>query len=141
MEDTLQSGIDHRVRRVDHSVNVFERFMDQKMHDLKVSIERFAYAFERFRLALVQTRQHIERNQRAIYQRYDHVLEQAQSATKALVRLFTSFDVKKVLDRGFSIVRSESNIVKDAAQLAGGAKINVQLANGNVDAEVCQRKM
>lgn len=136
MSDTLQNELDTRERSVDHSISVFERFIERKVHDLKVAIERFGYAFERFRLSLIETRRHIERNMQSIETQFMHLFDQMRSRITSTIRLFKNFDTQKVLDRGFSIVRCGTKVIKTATQLEKGTQIQVQLAHGSVDSEV-----
>lgn len=140
MEDVLEMEIERRVRSVDHSVSVLDRFIEAKVHDLKITIQRFGHAFERFRLSLVSTRQYIERNQQIVLQSFVTTFDRKKQAVKSLVRLFESFDVTRVLERGYSIVRSGKKIVRDASKLAAGDELSIQLANGEVDATVGRSK-
>jgi exodeoxyribonuclease VII large subunit len=136
LEEVLRLKIERRRGRVEHTVNVLERFINQKTHDLKITIERFGHAFDRFRLSLLSTRQYIERGEEIVTQAFLTIFERAKQKTQALVRLFESFDVQKVLDRGYGIVRSGNQIVRDATKLAPGQLIKLQLARGTVEAEV-----
>lgn len=140
MEDILEMAIDRRARSVDHAVSVLDRYIESKVHDLKITIQRFGHAFERFRLSLVSTRQYIERNQQVVMQSFVTAFQSKKQAVKSLVRLFESFDVTRTLERGFSIVRSGDKIVRDAKQLATGDALSIQLAHGEIDATVGQSK-
>ncbi len=139
LEDVLRMKIDRQRQRVDHTVNVLERFINQKTHDLKITIERFGHAFDRFRLSLVSTRQYIERGEEIIASAYLTIFERWKQKAAGLIRLFDSFDVQKVLDRGYGIVRAGNQIVRDASKLAPGQLIKLQLARGTVEAEVAGR--
>lgn len=136
MSDQLQMSLERQTRAVDHSVAVLDRFIEDKVHDLKLTISRFTHAFERFRLSLVSTRQYIERGESLIKQSFTTILSTKRQQVLATIRLFESFDVHKVLDRGFSIVRSGSTIIKDASSLEKGNQIKVQLSRGDINAKV-----
>lgn len=134
IESTLRIELERRERRIDHAASVLERFIERKMHDLKMTVERFVNAFDRFRLSLVETRKYIERSERLIEQVFMFVLSKAKNATMSLIRLFKNFDTQKVLQRGFSIVRKNTKIVRSASELDQGDKIHVQLGEGTTKA-------
>lgn len=136
MGDVLTMELERRSRKVDHATNVLERFMERKVHELKMTIEKFGYAFERFRLSLLATRQYVERGERVILKNFSYVFDSTKQKVNSVIRLFESFDVQRTLERGFAVVRLNSKIVRDANQLAKGDKINVQLAKGIIDAQI-----
>jgi exodeoxyribonuclease VII large subunit len=65
------------------------------------------------------------------------LLERRRERLAALSAQLTSLSPQATLARGFSIVRDpRGNIVREAAQLAAGALIAVELGSGSVDAQV-----
>lgn len=54
-------------------------------------------------------------------------------------RFFKQVDPKRILARGYSIVRSGKQVVKDASMLELGADVEVQLARGSFEAKVLQK--
>ncbi|MBU1126035.1 exodeoxyribonuclease VII large subunit, partial [Patescibacteria group bacterium] len=136
MGDTMGIIVERREQRINHATSVLQRYIEQKMHDLKMTVERFTYAFDRFRLALVETRKHIERSIGMIEQIFSFILSKLRGETDSLVRLFASFDMQKVLQRGFSIVRKNNKIVRAALELAPGDTIQVQLGAGEFEADI-----
>lgn len=140
MQDVLRGEIDTRIRAVEHSVSVLQRFIEQKVHELKMTVERFQHAFERFRLSLVATRQYIERMEHDVSRTFLSTFSETKTRTHSLIRVFKNFDVQKTLDRGFSIVRSKKEIVRDVSKLAMGDAIRIQLARGETDATVGKQK-
>lgn len=139
IEDVVRMHIERRSRAVDHSISVLRQFIERKMHDLKITLERFQYAFDRFRLGLVATFKEVENRTNAISLAFASRLASVKTKTDALTRIFRNFDVQKTLDRGFSIVRSGGKIVRDASKLATGDAVQVQLARGKIDATVGTR--
>ncbi|MFH1632078.1 MAG: exodeoxyribonuclease VII large subunit [bacterium] len=134
--EVINIEIERHTRRVDHSVSVLDRFIERKVRDLESTIKQFGHAFDRYRLSLVATRQHIERNEEMIRLSFTSAFNRIKQKTMSTIRLFESFDVARVLDRGFSIVRRGGKIISDASILATGDTIKVQLSRGSVDAEV-----
>jgi exodeoxyribonuclease VII large subunit len=136
MGDQLQSEIEIRNRSIEHSLQVFDRYIDGQMQNLRHTVERFGHAFDRFRLSLVATRQYVERNAQIVSVQFNNKLSSVKQATASLVRLFNQFNVQGVLDRGYSIVRGPKGAVATVATLAAGDAIQVQFAKGDVSATV-----
>jgi exodeoxyribonuclease VII large subunit len=134
MEDVLVMRVQTKMRHVDHAAIVFERFIDGKMHDLRITIERFGHAFERFRLSLVQTRGFIEQREKMMMHRFSALWREIKSKTEGLMRLFASFDAQRILDRGYSIVRAGEGIIKNPNQITSGEVLQITLAKGKIDA-------
>lgn len=69
------------------------------------------------------------------------LLKAKQQNLDMLARLIESYHYKRVLERGFALVRdSKGNLIKSANQLLPGANINIELADGNSDAIVAGNK-
>ncbi len=146
--ERMQMIIDRHINKyhqnIDRARVQLRRFIEQKMHEMQSTITRFHHAFERFRLSLVATRQYIERMDAAVQGTFLHYVSQSRLALDGLTRVFQTYDVKRVLERGFAIVRSRNGIVRDATQLADGEAIQIQLAKGTISATAGgtqQRKM
>ena len=136
MADQIEMTLTRRQQRIDHAANVLARFIDAKVYDLRATLQKFGHAFDRFRLSLVSTRQYIERNEHIVRQSFLTTFSRMKDRTTSTIRLFESFNLKRTLDRGFSIVRSGEKIIRDASRLARGQEIHVQLATGEFDADV-----
>lgn len=91
--------------------------------------------------------QHIERQIDEQVRGYQHSIEQAASMMsgvldrhkqrlEGMVQLLHSFDPRRVLARGYSLVRLGGEIVKDGSTLEPGAQIDVQFASGSAQADV-----
>lgn len=145
MEQRIEELLLYRVKRYEqkmyHNIQFLLRFLDSSVHQLRMSIERFKNAFERFRLSLIATRDHVQKNQRIIDQRYMSALQQMQTKMHGLVRILESYDIAHALRRGFSIIRSVNNeIIKDASQLAAKQQIEIQLGKGIATAEITSKE-
>lgn len=85
-------------------------------------------------------------------QRLDNLLLRTEAATNSMLkhqvqklqlsaRLLESYHYKRVLDRGFALVRDgKGKLIKSADVLNAGANFNVEFADGNVDAVVAGNK-
>ncbi|MBU0614232.1 hypothetical protein KJ766_03050, partial [Patescibacteria group bacterium] len=109
-------------------------------HEIKMIVERFVYSFERFRLSLVQTRDHIERNEKNIERIFSSIFDDWKNKVTSISRILNSFHVENILRRGFSIVRYGTDVLKDSSRLAKGDEISIQLARGSITSTVKERK-
>ena len=136
MHDILIASLEHFTRSIDHSVRILDHYIEGRIQDLRLTIERFTHAFERFRLSLIATREYIERNATNITLAFSHVFEAMRDRVHAQTRLLKNFDSQRVLLRGFAIVRSRGRLVTNPAALDQGEGIDVQLAKGSLKARV-----
>ncbi|MBT6254173.1 hypothetical protein HOI83_03010, partial [Candidatus Uhrbacteria bacterium] len=63
-------------------------------------------------------------------------LKRSSERVDSLTRYLKEMDPKRVLGRGYAIVRSDSKIVKDPSKLDKGDRLEVELAKGSVTADV-----
>ena len=85
--------------------------------------------FERTRARLVRQRERLRSAPRLLLERRRASLDHAGARLQALSPLAT-------LARGYAIVRSGTEAVRDAAALKAGDPLDIQLASGSVDARV-----
>lgn len=115
MRQTVTYELDRQHRAVEGFMRSLQHVLEMSVHEIQLRIDRFVNAFDRFRLSLVATRQHIE----------------------TLTRLLASYDVKKTLQRGFALVRDKKEeIVRDGSRLASGDEITIQFGRGSTDVTV-----
>lgn len=136
---SVDHAIDRRTQRVVRAVQVLDHYMTGKMHAVDGVRQRFRHAFDRFRMSLVATVEHVHRRGMTVQQTYGFALAQAKNDVTAMEKLLASVDPVRVLSRGYAIVRKNGVVIKDPAALADGETINVQLARGAVDANVHRR--
>lgn len=136
VDGAFAHALDRRVQRIDRAVQVLDHYMTGKVHAVDGVRQRFRYAFDRFRMSVVATVEHVHRQSLTVQQVYGFALNKAKSDVIATEKLLASVDPARVLSRGYAIVRRAGAIVKDPAVLADGEIINVQLARGMVDAAV-----
>ncbi|MFC1787851.1 exodeoxyribonuclease VII large subunit [Patescibacteria group bacterium] len=73
-------------------------------------------------------------------QAIDHYLSGLSDRLAAQLRILKNLDPKRVLSRGYSIVTSAGQVIKDTAKLDKGTEIAVQLASGQFEAVVVKRE-
>lgn len=141
--DRMQGRLLHEVERkqdaINRSVHFLERFVTERVHEVRNSIEQFRHAFDRFRLSVIATIEHINRRRTTVVQLYEYWLRHMQHALDAKERFLNAVDPVRVLKRGYAIVRSNGKVVRDPKQLAPGDRLAIQLASGVVEAAVDKR--
>lgn len=141
MQDRVMSKLQQYQMRIERSTMLFERTFIGVGNRLQAAATGLSHAFDRFRLSLLATREHIQRRELANEQRYHLTLERATSRLTTLERVLESVNPAQVLKRGYVIVRNTQGIVQDPTGLAVGERLSLQFAKGNVETEIIgQRK-
>lgn len=122
--------------RIERSTMLFERAFIGVGNRLRAAENSLAHAFDRFRLSLVATREHIERREQIIERVYRLGLERVLSRLGMLQRVLESVNPARVLERGYVIVRNAAGVVQDSTTLAAGDRLSLQFARGKIEAEV-----
>ncbi len=140
IEDRLHERIGYKLQhyqaRVERSTMLFERAFLSVGNRLQVAATGLTHSFDRFRLSLLATREHIERREQANDARYRLVLERHGQRLQSLDRLLESVNPVRVLARGYSIVRGHKGIVRSVKEAVPGDLLSVQFADGQTEVEV-----
>lgn len=136
MHATIDTALNRRVQRIDRGITVLDRYMTEKLHAVDTVRGRFSGAFERFRMSVLATMEHVDRRRLAVEQTFGFALAHAMNNVTNREKLLASVDPARVLSRGYAIVRKNGVVVKDPGALAAGDHIRVQLARGVTDARV-----
>ncbi|KKW30395.1 MAG: Exodeoxyribonuclease 7 large subunit [Candidatus Uhrbacteria bacterium GW2011_GWD2_52_7] len=139
MAGRLQYEIGRRQAGIDRSIAVLDRSISRISQDIAVLLGRFSHSFERFRLMLIQTIDHVARRQSMIEEATMRLITQARRRAAEIERLLMSLDPMRILSRGYAIVRSGGQIVKKALEVTPGTPLSIQLADGAVEAQVMTR--
>ncbi len=135
--DQLQYEIDGKMHEVDRAVSVFDRSLARLMQSMDDVHRRFGYAFERFRLSLIATVEHVDRRVQTIDNRFRAVIDERSRSITELERVLKSIDPKEVLKRGYALIRSVTGkILRSYKDVAPGDRLSIQLADGTVRAQV-----
>jgi exodeoxyribonuclease VII large subunit len=139
-EDRLQDRFNAQVRNyqlmVERSVMLFERTMIEVGNRLRSGVINLSYAFDRFRLSLLATREHIERQQQIQLRNFAQGRQALRDKLLALSRVLDSVNPKKVLARGYAIARLGKRIITDPTTLATGDRFSLQFLKGELQVEV-----
>lgn len=135
--DQLQYEIDGKMHEVDRAVSIFDRSLARLMQSMDDVHRRFGYAFERFRLSLIATVEHVDRRVQTIDTRFRVVIDERSRSIMELERVLKSIDPKEVLKRGYALVRSlAGKILRSPRDVAPGDRLTIQLADGTLRAQV-----
>lgn len=130
--DRMQGVIDDRARAVDRSVAVFDHSLTRLTQSMTAVTQRFGYAFERFRLSLLATVEHVDRRLQTIDQRVRVAVDERKQMLSELERVLRSVDPREVLKRGYALVRLGGKIIRSTTQVAPGSRLAVQLSDGDL---------
>lgn len=134
--DQLQYEIDSKMNKVDRAVSIFDRSLARLMQSMDDVHRRFGYAFERFRLSLIATVEHVDRRVQTIDARFRVVIDERSRSVTELERVLRSIDPKEVLKRGYALVRSAGKILRSYRDVAPGDSLSIQLADGTLKVQV-----
>ena len=105
----LERTLERRHNNIDYAVRVIDRFMSDKTPQ-------------------------VNRMAEVIDQRFSFLLSTRVARLTSAEKFLASVDPKRVLQRGYSIVRHRGNVLRDASNLADGDLLRLQFAHGEVDA-------
>ncbi|MFA6131364.1 MAG: exodeoxyribonuclease VII large subunit [Patescibacteria group bacterium] len=125
---------------LEQASHLFRSFIDGQLHRSRLVMARLHATDERLAYQRAQIRERIENAVRLLLHRLIEEKRQKNELVNASKRLLESFDVSRVLKRGFSLVRSKGKIIRSSESLAPGGRIAIQFAQGNVAAEIVNEK-
>jgi exodeoxyribonuclease VII large subunit len=137
--DRLEKRIFSTTTSIDHSVAVLDKSMGRIAQDIASVVGRFGHAFDRFRLSLVATIEHVDRRRQTLAIAVTRLIDIAKKYVGEMERVLKSVDPARVLSRGYAIVRTDNHVVKAGAGLAPGTRLNIQFAQGQTEAEVIRQ--
>ncbi len=136
IHDQLRYEIDRRAHTVDRAVSTLDRSIARITQSMTDVTRRFGYAFERFRLSLVATLEHVDRRAQSIDVALRRVIEERSRSVLELERILKSIDPREVLRRGYALVRVANRIIRQPSDVAPGEHLAIQLAEGSIAAVV-----
>lgn len=116
--DRLEQRIYSQNSAIERSQMIFERAILNAGNQFAVTTTRLSHAFDRFRLSVLATLKHIESRE----------------------KLLENVNPTRVLSRGYSIIRKDGQLVRDAGALAPGERLTLQFATGAAEAEVLGKR-
>jgi exodeoxyribonuclease VII large subunit len=109
------------------------RTLDRDAQRLERSAERLRAAPRR---ALEKERERVERVHERLRRAPALMVERKRAALEGTAGRLGALSPKATLKRGYAIVRTDSHVLADAANVAPGARIDVELAEGSFGARV-----
>jgi exodeoxyribonuclease VII large subunit len=125
-----RDGILYEIEMINSHIE--ERFKNTIQNCLQL-MERATHAAG---VVLERQTEHLGRLCEMLIMKSDQNLSFLRNRIIATERVLRQVDPKRILARGFSVVKARGKIVKDAASLGVGGEIAVQFSVGCVDAEV-----
>ena len=103
--------------------------MDQKRRVVESAARAMSHVIERQKESLVYLQQECDR-------RFFYWMTRTKERLMSHTRFLSQVDPKRVLSRGYSLVRSKGKLLREANLVDIGTEIQVELANGFLDAEI-----
>lgn len=110
-EGRLQERIDGYQRAIDHVTHIIAIILEREK-------QRFQHLFERF------------------LEKTSDWLPGINEQFEQLQRFLQQVNPERVLARGYSIVRTKKQVIKDAKDLSAGQRVEIQLHKGSFEADV-----
>jgi len=134
--DRLQYTMDDKHHAIDRALSTFDRSLARLLQSMTDVTRRFGYAFERFRLSLVATVEHVDRRVQAIDGRLKVAIDERSRSVIELERVLKSIDPREVLKRGYALVRSAGKVLRSYRDVAPGDHLTIHLGEGQIRAQV-----
>ncbi len=129
------------LNELDFSLEHIFSSMQNKIHRWRRLVEQNLYTISSVLEAPLQKCRNLILDFNRVPQTLQSVLSQRQAFVLSAQRLFKNVDPKRVLKRGYSIVKNAKGVlVKDAKQLDIGAEFVVEFGQGSVLGEVLDPK-
>lgn len=97
------------------------------------SLDGIFTGFDHF---LAIPRQQLDLTVRTLRQKTEYLLRSCGDRADSLRRTLRGYDPKAALERGYAVVRSRQQILRDTSGVSPGDMIMIQLAKGEIDSEV-----
>lgn len=95
--------------------------------------ERMTYVVEH---ALQRARQQITINEDTLYRSTEQILLQARQQVELRKQLLQAYDPQAALRRGYALVQKGDRVVRNAADVAAGDRLQISFGTGRVEADV-----
>ena len=133
-----ERALREQAQKVDDLVDRLQRGLQAKItqlsqRHLRISTRLRATSPDRTLRSQQQALQELDRRLQAAIASHQN---RSRTRFELLTRALHAVSPLAVLDRGFSLVRKDGEIVRDATSLIAGDEINAQLASGEIVAEV-----
>jgi exodeoxyribonuclease VII large subunit len=135
----LEQAIKWARSREERAMRVFEQAIKNAAGEIDNTVLRFSHSFDRFRLSLLATREHIERRANTFEGMFTQTLLSTKKEVTALERLLESVDPKRVLARGYAIVRRRGKVFSAGVPVPG-ERLAIEISSGEFSADVVDEK-
>jgi exodeoxyribonuclease VII large subunit len=136
-QDAALSRVAHDYRRrTDQSLSRLEAALRHPRERVQALTARLTRGLDRLAADIRAHQQYSRTLSERLTERTGNLLIERRGRVVGLERVLRGFDPSAVLSRGYSIVRSEGKVLRRANDTAPGNAVMIQLAEGNIAAEV-----
>ena len=136
---SMDSGLAAERARIDRLNAAAGSAFQSMLRQFASGLTAFRRVFDRFVAGLTASDAAVAGLGRQLCASAGHLTSRLRQDIAARERLLTGLDPRRLLGRGYALVRRRGRVVSDAAQVDVGEKLEVQLARGALVTEVKER--
>lgn len=125
----LELRNDDLLNRLDFAIN---RFLKEKSHRIELLTEKLGSPQD----IIDEKKKELEYLKARSEQAQFFLIEKKKSSLSRLMGMLESLSPLKVVERGYSIVTKQNEVIKSASQVQKGDRVNIRLAQGSLTAVV-----
>lgn len=139
MENHLDHTLELSRHKIDRHLQQLEQSMRQVVVKAQVILERFTNAADKYRSRVALMQESLARYMLEL----DHALQGHIQRVRSKISEHEAYlrgrDPKKILARGYAIVRSKGRLVKSIKDLQPGDSVVIEVAHGEVGAQIIKQ--
>ncbi len=135
LEHSLRLSLESRVAGVRHAVSVLERRALSGVADLGHLLKDFGSRLAAFRLRAETRARVVDQSAALLHSSASRLVERERARLEAEIRLLAGLDPRRLLARGYAIVRAGGQVIKAASQASVGTVLDIALAEGRLSAK------
>jgi len=137
IDNKLNSLLSEDSSRIQKSIRSLENAVNSQVSTVKSTITKFANNFVLFKRETINLRETLSSLSKRLMKGSVNWIGQQRNKINNLGRLLNSFDVQKIMKRGFSITyNSKGKVLKTTLYLNKGSRIATDLFDGKIGAQV-----
>jgi len=137
IDEKLMNSLNNNNDKIRGWVHSLARIIGDQTSVVRSTVAKFTNNFVLFKREITNLRQNVYVLKERISRDADFWLKQQQAQIENLIRFLNSFDVQKILKRGFSITFSgEGKVIKTIKGIDRGSGITTKLFDGKIGSRV-----
>jgi exodeoxyribonuclease VII large subunit len=139
MESYLSHGVEIALQKVTQHTRQSELSVERMLARAQTALERFMYGADKYRSRVALMRESLARYMIEL----EHALHTHLQKTRSIIGEYEAYlrglDPKRVLARGYAIVRSKERVVRNAKEMREGDVVTIEVAHGEIGAQIIKK--